>query len=50
MFWNSKAKQERDELYWLIDRVLLEAQELQYAIQELKEEIDYLSDFVGLDD
>ena len=50
MFWNSKAKQERDELYWLIDRVLLEAQELQWEIQKLKEEIDYLSDFVGLDD
>jgi len=50
MFWNNKAKQERDELYWLIDRVLLEAQELQWEIQQLKEEIDYLSDFVGLDD
>lgn len=47
MFWNRKQE---DNLDFLVDLIFLEAATLQRQIEELKEEIDYLSDFVGLDD
>lgn len=47
MFWNRKQE---DNLDFLVDLIYLEAATLQRQIEELREEIDYLSDFVGLDD
>lgn len=47
MFWNKKQE---DNLDFLVDLIYLEAATLQRQIEELREEIDYLSDFVGLDD
>ena len=47
MFWNKKKE---DNLDFLTDLIYLEADALQRQISELREEIDYLSDFVGLDD
>ena len=47
MFWNKKL---RNDLEDLADLIHLEAATLQYQIEQLREEIDYLSDFVGLDD
>ena len=45
MFWNKKEK-----LEFLSDLIYLEASVLQEQINELREEMDYLSAFVGLDD
>jgi len=47
MFWNKKQE---DNLDFLVDLIYQEAATLQRQIEELREEIDYLSDFVGLDD
>jgi len=47
MFWNRKQE---DNLDFLVDLIYLEAATLQRQIEELREEIDYISDFVGLDD
>jgi len=47
MFWNKKQE---DNLDFLVDLIYLEAATLQRQVEELREEIDYLSDFVGLDD
>lgn len=47
MFWNRKQE---DNLDFLVDLIYLETAVLKREIEELREEIDYLSDFVGLDD
>ena len=47
MFWNRKQE---DNLDFLVDLIYLETATLKRQIEELREEIDYLSDFVGLDD
>lgn len=47
MFWNRKQE---DNLDFLVDLIYLETATLKREIEELREEIDYLSDFVGLDD
>lgn len=47
MFWNKKQE---DNLDFLTDLIYLEASTLQRQITELREEIDYLSDFLGIDD
>lgn len=47
MFWNRRRE---DDLNFLVDLIYLETATLKRQIEELREEIDYLSDFVGLDD
>jgi hypothetical protein len=49
MFW--KKKESNDNYFeWMINNLIEEIDLLTKEMKEFREEVDYLSDFVGLDD
>ena len=49
MFWNKKESND-NYFEWMINNLIEEIDLLAKEMKEFREEVDYLSDFVGLDD